>query len=228
MGRRSAFSDTITVSVGTEEHCFNVHKDIICAQSPFFKAACSGAWKEAQDGTVRLKDCKPYCFMMYLARLYNPHADLPDLIHACRSETSVTPHATFVMRPQHRGVHYTLSELWVLGDFLGDVPFKNGIMDSLHCADGKMKKKLMAATATFVLDNTSPQSTIMRWVIDRTVPLLSRLSLEAMSKRMPHRLISELLKASVERQRSGDATAQEMGAGRCKYHEHKDGSKMCT
>jgi hypothetical protein len=55
----------VTVLVGKEEKRFTLHQDAVCANSKFFKAACSKRWREGQERTVRLPEAQPDIFKLY-------------------------------------------------------------------------------------------------------------------------------------------------------------------
>lgn len=65
-------SSMVTIHVGTKKRkqALYVHKDLICARSPFFKAALSNDWKEAQEGSVELPDDKDDIVTIYVQWLY--------------------------------------------------------------------------------------------------------------------------------------------------------------
>lgn len=64
--------DLVTIEVGKEEgkKKFVVHKDLLCASSPFFKNAFEGVWKEAQDGVIPLPDATVEVFTAFIEWLY--------------------------------------------------------------------------------------------------------------------------------------------------------------
>jgi hypothetical protein len=66
---KSDISTTIVVvQIGKER--FNVHKDLLVARSPYFKAAFEGRFKEAKDGVLVLEDVKIEAMKDFLDWLY--------------------------------------------------------------------------------------------------------------------------------------------------------------
>jgi len=57
-------SPIVTVAVGkdSEAQSFPIHKDLLIAHSPYFKACLDGAWEEGKTNTVRLEDDDPKAF----------------------------------------------------------------------------------------------------------------------------------------------------------------------
>jgi len=76
------YNSTVKVLVGPEEQPFVVYKDLICASSKFFKAACSKRWTEGQEKLIRLPEVEPKNFQGYVAWLcsgkYQPKASEGD------------------------------------------------------------------------------------------------------------------------------------------------------
>lgn len=50
----------------TETQEFTVHRHLVCANSKFFKAACSKLWAEGEEKIVRLPEVKVDAFQAYL------------------------------------------------------------------------------------------------------------------------------------------------------------------
>lgn len=44
------------LKVQTATYTFNVNKSVVCLTCPFFKAACTGDWKEARAGIIELPE----------------------------------------------------------------------------------------------------------------------------------------------------------------------------
>lgn len=65
-----------TVLVGPDAKPFNVHEELLTLHSPFFRAALTGNFKEAEDKTVTLKEEDPKIFEFFVHWLY--YNCLPD------------------------------------------------------------------------------------------------------------------------------------------------------
>jgi hypothetical protein len=70
------YNNTISVLVGEKKQLFTVYKDIICASSKFFKAACSERWVEGKEKKVLLPEVEPKFFQSYVAWLYSGNYQL--------------------------------------------------------------------------------------------------------------------------------------------------------
>ncbi|KAL8917909.1 MAG: hypothetical protein Q9172_005640 [Xanthocarpia lactea] len=62
--------EVVTILVGPEEEPFHVSKELLSSNSPFFKAAFEGSFKEAAEKTIRLPEDDPNVFPDYLLWLY--------------------------------------------------------------------------------------------------------------------------------------------------------------
>ena len=64
--------DMITVKVGKDELCqeFSIHKNLICAISPYFKGALNPGFKTSVDKTVKLEEECPMAFAVLYHFLY--------------------------------------------------------------------------------------------------------------------------------------------------------------
>ena len=84
MGRAAAQGEVVTIFVGPEKKRYNIHKDIICHHSEYFRAAYNGRWKEADEG-VTLEDVEVEVFNIFVHWLYTqqlPSGDLADIAYA--------------------------------------------------------------------------------------------------------------------------------------------------
>lgn len=128
---RSTYNGIVTITVGSEKVEFMVHQDLICDRSPFFKAAYSGEWAEAQRKKVDLPDHEADSFKIYLEWAYSLRKDLADLARAAiELEVSEYP-ADEKTNARRDWLCIMLCSLWMLGDCLGDDEFKNDVMTSL-------------------------------------------------------------------------------------------------
>jgi hypothetical protein len=110
------FSNTITVLVGDERTPYMLHKDKICAQSNFFKAACSQAYEpwaavDVDDSIVRLPEESPEHFETYRDWVYKSQIHISNAISV--------------------NEEIGLMRLYLLGIVLDDYKFRNAVMERL-------------------------------------------------------------------------------------------------
>ena len=63
------FDSLVTVLVGPKQHRFDIHKGLLCTKSKFFKATCSGNFKEA-EGKIQLPSQEVDTFKYFVYWLY--------------------------------------------------------------------------------------------------------------------------------------------------------------
>ena len=104
-----------------------VHKNIVCAASKFFLAACSGPEKESNAGIEKLPELEPEAFTIFTHWLYTGQVELweegeasrmyQDKWGVCRTRTQP---------PQKRAI-----QSFILGDALESVQFCNLVIDCI-------------------------------------------------------------------------------------------------
>ncbi|KAL0262984.1 hypothetical protein SLS55_001959 [Diplodia seriata] len=80
LGTTCSEQGVVTLKVGPDEKAFLIHKSILCAQSPYFRAALAeGRWKEGQDNAIALDETDPAMFSQLVVNwLYT--GEVPDNI----------------------------------------------------------------------------------------------------------------------------------------------------
>ncbi|KAL8660093.1 MAG: hypothetical protein Q9226_000085 [Calogaya cf. arnoldii] len=109
---RSLFQTILTVTVGEENRKFSVHREALCAVSPFFAAALNPRYdfKESRSSTFDLPNARPIDFEYFVQWLYRRHLD---------HEEVAAPHPAY----------FRLIKLWILADELQVEGCKNDIID---------------------------------------------------------------------------------------------------
>ncbi|KAK4952511.1 hypothetical protein LTR10_009317 [Elasticomyces elasticus] len=110
------YTDVFTVVVGEEEEEFTLHASIATKYSGFFKAACNGGFREAQDKIIHLPDVGPATFRAYVQWIYSGNVVVVD------GEE---------LRSDDKGDQrqWRLIKLYVLGEILSDMLLRNKITD---------------------------------------------------------------------------------------------------
>lgn len=109
---RSLFQTILTVTVGEEKRPFLVHREILCAVSPFFAAALNPSYdfRESRSSTFNLSSARPVDFEYLVQWIYTR-----TLTH----EEVTAPHPAY----------FRLIRLWILADELQVEGCKNAIID---------------------------------------------------------------------------------------------------
>lgn len=147
--------------VGPSEQPFLVHKDIICARSKFFTAACSERWVEGKEKNVTLPDVKASVFQSYLTWVYCGQLDI-----TCVSSEDID------YLPSERGeIAAKYLELYFLGDAFDDIRLRNRVLETLVLA---ISNVIFSSIVTRVWEKTPDTSPVRRMILDRAYLLGKR------------------------------------------------------
>ncbi|KAL1622565.1 hypothetical protein SLS56_008743 [Neofusicoccum ribis] len=140
-------SRMVQVKVGGREEPYHVHKDVLCASSPFFRKACNGPWKESRKNWIDLPKDHPKVFEVYLQWLYLDDFDIP--------ASEGFKHPSF----------WTIYESYKFGDKILDISFKNAVIDVLVDVNIKYRR-YPAFLANRIYDELPSSSTFRRLYVD--------------------------------------------------------------
>lgn len=182
------YNDVISVLVGQKEQPFTVHKDLMCAKSKFFAAACSERWMDGKSKVVRLPESEAQVFQIYMAWLFTGNAAVEGI------KNTITEDEFSDANEQH-----TLIELYLLAQYLDDIKLRNQRVSVL------IKRSLVWKTMPYltdlkvVWDSTTPGCLLRKMFVDKAVSALSRNhTVEGMTA-YPAGLIVELAVALMQR-----------------------------
>lgn len=149
------YNKTITILVGPKERSFVGHQDILCASSKFFRAACSKRWLEGQEKMLRLPEVRSEAaFQTYANWTYTNELVVAE------------PEASNEGR-----LYDTLIETCLLGDFLGDVKFRNDALRSLNTHTIEAEFLLCTRNYRHIWNHTPPNSLLRAWTVDAFISL---------------------------------------------------------
>ena len=207
----------ISVAVGTPATLFVVHKDLICTNSPFFKAACSSWWPRPKGQPIKLPDHKPRTFQLYCDWLYSPSSSLRAAAEAVDGLPDSNSMA--VMGDDHGTTICTrLCYLWILADYLNDTGCKNEVINSL--LRGLHGNIASARTRVFpIVYQTRETSALRRWLIDCVVPFISPTNIRSETETFTAEMLRDILTAYAAAQSMLPAArAPDIGQA-LRYHE---------
>ena len=191
---RSDYKETIIVLVGGDKEQFTVHKDLICSNSPFFKAACSGAWTEGRDKTVQLPDHKPLAFKVYLEWSYSSTKDLATLCRTLLGPSLSKDEKTGPSDKLKSQACRSLCQLWVLSDYLGDGACKNEVINNLIVEIEENKIFITPTTIHEIVAGTQVESGLYRWLVDTFIAYITGETLQRYHGKLPQEFIFQVLK----------------------------------
>lgn len=209
-GRRSDFSETIIILVGPQEAKFTAHEAIICKDSRFFRALCSGQWAESTSRTARLPEDDPEVFQSYLqytyARVFDAHTnwweyDLVKLIN-----------------------------IYVLADKLQNASLCNYTIDKLLSYYVAEHTWPSAYTASQVWNATPEKSPLRKLIVDYYCTMVPRHYFEQNYKKLPNDLILTMAfmsRPSTTASRNQYTAIKPGPNSKCQYHVHEAGEETC-
>ncbi|KAI4738499.1 hypothetical protein E4T50_11054 [Aureobasidium sp. EXF-12298] len=105
------FQGIVTLIVGKEKKAYNLHKDLLCFYSDYFRAAFNGSFKEAAERKLELPDVEISLFDKFQVWLYTRDLQGPTTNH--------TESFQF------------LAEMWIFGDQHQIPLLQNQVMDDI-------------------------------------------------------------------------------------------------
>ncbi|KAI9706146.1 MAG: hypothetical protein M1812_008255 [Candelaria pacifica] len=135
----------VTIKVGPDAEPFNVHKELLCLYSSYFRGALRGCFSEAQKNTVVLPEDTVEVFRSFFCWLY-----------------------TGQLRSDERNMKPSeLARIYVFADKSGVSLLKNNIIDAMSARLGEQLAGNIAIDCIF--KNTPPNSPMRRLLIDQYV-----------------------------------------------------------
>jgi hypothetical protein len=142
----------------TETQEFTVHRHLVCANSKFFKAACSKLWAEGEEKIVRLPEVKVDAFQAYLVWVYTGKV-------VFNGEA-----------PRHK--LRAIIDLYLLGDILDDLLLRNTAMRSLVIHIPGWSVIPSVGLVNHIWASTPAGSPLRQVIIDIIVKRVGRANLE--------------------------------------------------
>ena len=105
--------------VGQEQQSFNIHEALIRSRSDFFDAALSKRWKEGRENYMELPEDSPEIVQCYFQFLYTGQVFI-----------KWTRDCSKMSANENLPEYLTLAHLYVLGEKVHDIAFKNAVMDA--------------------------------------------------------------------------------------------------
>lgn len=161
---------------------FMVHKDIICAHSKFFAAACSELWIEGQRKVVQIRDHEPKTFQAYMVWLST---------RTILVQAEALPEDT-ESRKRMCAHQNQLIDLYLLGDFIDDSQLRNNVVMALV----DLRTGISSPSyITRIWNSTLPGNPLRRMYIDKTIMRADREHLIGRIDQHPAGFIQDLTAA---------------------------------
>ncbi|KAL5121178.1 hypothetical protein ACEQ8H_001030 [Pleosporales sp. CAS-2024a] len=140
------FTNTSTLLVGPKATPFLIHTTLLTSQSPYFRAALTGAFSEATDKTIRLEDVDTAHFQLLVSWLYTG---------------SIPP-------PYKDGkpAYYTLLHIYALADRLCFEGLRNAVVDVTSDLADRTNSVLTPADTRILYEQIRDSAPLRNLVID--------------------------------------------------------------
>ncbi|KAK5703347.1 hypothetical protein LTR17_022213 [Elasticomyces elasticus] len=210
------YTDAFTVLVGAEEEKFIVHASIATKHSKFFQAACNGGFKEAEEKVIRLPETTPATFGAYLQWAYSGSVVVVD-------EEELKADVTGTRN------RWRLAKLYVLANFLADIPLQNNVIDNYVGSLRSTKHGTGLCGLKLAYEHTPTGSWLRRLFVEEWSGTIRHAKnvkyFEANRDELPVEFQGDLIIALV-------ALAEPVQKGipmiACKYHEHNEEYPQCN
>ncbi|KAK4609454.1 hypothetical protein CLAFUR4_14529, partial [Fulvia fulva] len=215
---RFNYEDTIKVVVGEgeAERTFTMHKDKICARSPFLQAACLTRHRMGLDNFIFLEEQEPELFELYVNWVYTGQVDASIL-----SQPQAQPDNN-----DKRPTYLQLGKVWALGYYLQDTKLRNKIVDMVITMVNKTPGIISAPVLRLVWRGVPEGSTLRRLYTQIEVCHASSSDFKNNIDAWPVEVLEEATMRFCAREVQ-DAASVPKWWDRCTYHEHEVGDPKC-
>lgn len=209
----------ITINVGKPAQKFNIHRDLLCHYSSYFKGAlCNHGFIEGQTGIIELDDEKPQTFQIFNDFLYT--GELCDKKEV-KTNSDDYEDRTSICLKQTR-----IIEVWIFGDKRGIPVLQNKAIDLLH-RHILESWHFDSSRCKHLYINTVEGSKLRQFVVEVMARIYGKL--ERASERYPNELLGDLCDRFREIRENA---SQHLSAARdkksfwanldlCEYHVHE-------
>ncbi|KFY04996.1 hypothetical protein V491_09219 [Pseudogymnoascus sp. VKM F-3775] len=152
--------EIVYVIVGPEAQKFAIHKDQLCTNSAYFKAALEGGFQEAVRREVILDETNALAFGMMLEWLYT--GKITEKL--CSATGFSNADKLYKDKPTFR----QLLDVWVLGDYLMAPKLQNFIVDMMEAKH--MKRGIPPVKDfTYFYEHTQSGSPMRKFLVDMCI-----------------------------------------------------------
>lgn len=149
-----SFSDTIKLVVGSLHYkptTFIIHKDLLCAASPFFEAGCKPVWQDGAECAMELPEDDPEYFASLAYWVYNNEVAYPDLHHMGR-----------------RSLH-DLSGVYLLAEKYQMPRLQNDLIDAMVYETVTRDQCILPPILSMIFDDSPPASKLRLFAVNCTL-----------------------------------------------------------
>lgn len=145
--------------MGPEQAAFNIHEQLIRARSPFFAAALNKCWREGRDRRIDLPEDSVETVQRYFQFCYSG-----------KILVEWTKDSSRMQLNDNLPEFWILAHLYVFGEKVQDIPFKNAVIDMfvkrMITPVGKGCWSPIAGVVDIIYSGTMPGSPARQLMVD--------------------------------------------------------------
>ncbi|KAK3715689.1 hypothetical protein LTR37_006914 [Vermiconidia calcicola] len=218
------YLEDITVLVGPDEKRYVVHKNLVCDNSSFFRAACNGDWKETKEKVVRLPEVDPDIFANYLGWIYTGELDVRD----ASSVASAPKYHDNMPVKEQTVLEIRTVDTYAFGDMVQDVRFCNTVVDELKRLVEDTKSIPAMSSVEHLYERVHRKSGFMRLWVDYYAFDHKPDQFAREEAGLPASFVFDIAHACIKRQGTPLASQKPFNRPKCFYHKHIDDSDKCV
>lgn len=198
-----------------------VHRNIVCRTSDYFCTALKDTWQKGDDKYPKLSlpESDPDIFSIYLGWLYTKTVDVKE-----DSDTRYTAEMNHSVALQ---IEENIFNSYVLGDYLGDRPFCNALIDEAI----KLAEGIELLISTTLIESACKKlpvdSTYVKLCADYYATDYGKAKFEEEAKKMPAEFVLKIATTSVWERDMSNIDRKPRNRPKCYYHNHRDESDKC-
>jgi hypothetical protein len=207
-----ALGEVVTISIGRKKRLYQVHMDLICHHSEYFRTAYNGRWRESEEGVV-LTDIEPEMFNIFLHWLYTQK--YPD---SCSELIRIADKCMSGNGPEYREENLLVMKSCVFGDRFGAPRFKQ---DAHNLFVDLYQVAPFYANVNYAFENLSENDELLRFLVDTHClywfPELDDEEEKTLQKQLPNSFLLQVMYRTYEIRKNPAKTVR---LDICSYHHH--------
>lgn len=206
----------VTLVVSSDEQEYYVHRDLITAESSFFRAALRKTWKEGSEGRIVLPNDTTEGFDLFVRWLYFEHIPFAEFMLHCTSNA-----------PEYHDE--ILIQAYLLGNKLEATNYKNAVVDALITWNASSEVLPRWPAVQELYQNTLAGDHMRKLLVDMYIWLGCDDKLdEALGETDPDFFFEASVALMRLRNDKTDTDTPPFIENSCVYHEHPKGNPRCN
>ena len=217
--RKIDFAEEVTVYIGSTKRRFVAHSDVLTKSSTFFESALKPEWRELKERKIELPNLDATAFSIYLNWLYGGFVDLwkeGEVLKKYKNQ--------YGKELEEAGRRYErILHSYILGDYLGDDIFCNGMIDSYFDLHESTWQWPGITTCNLAFQELEETLKLRLLLIHHITFSASYDAFASSVDELDPEIVREVALVSIKDRENAEKTMDDRG--RCYYHIHEKGEK---